>query len=75
MFTFTYCSVNCTTAHNFGCSKFKFCTDVICVCTFLFLITVFSLHLVAIFIFSHLCPLLCNCLYQRLNVSVMYVLM
>ena len=34
-----------------------------------------SLYLVAIFIFSHLFPSLCNCLYQKLHVSVIDVLL
>ena len=39
------------------------------VCIYLLVIS-FGSHIY----FSHLCPLLCNCLYQRLNVSVMCVL-
>ena len=49
----------------------KFCRYVhLCnmyVVVYLLVTAVVSLHLVAVFIFSHLCPLLCNCLYQRLN--------
>ena len=47
----------------------------ICVHIYLLVIAVVNLHLVTIFKFSHLCPLLCNCLYQRLNVWFICVLM
>ena len=47
-------------------------THVICVHIYLLFIAVVTLHLVAIFIFSHLCQYLCNCSHQRLNAGVMF---
>ena len=38
-----------------------------CVCIFI-ISNCSYLHYLAIFIFSHFCPLLCNSMYQRLNV-------
>ena len=52
---FAQYSVNCTTGHNFGGSKFKFCTYVhtcnICEHRYLLVLTFFGLHMEAISIY------------------------
>ena len=60
------CSVNCTTDNNYGYNEFTFYTYVhkcnMCVSVHLLVIALVSLYLEAIFIFSHLYPLLIDCL-------------
>ena len=63
-----HCSVNYNTGHILVVASSDFankCTYIMRVYDYVLVITVVNLHLVAIFIFSHLCPLFCNYLYQR----------
>ena len=66
--------VDCHTGQSFAVASKTFAPHVMLVHIYLF-IAVFSMHLVDIFTFSHLCPQLFKCLYQRLNVSAICVLM